>query len=130
MNLSALASIARTAGRLTADAEQNPLRYWKPTQIQKDVLEDTSQIVLFRAGNQIGKTVCGAFDTICRCLGMHPYKPVPPPPIEAWVICHSWEQSRTIMGKFHDLVPKHELHPSVEFARGKGYRGTGAPIVR
>lgn len=130
MNLSDLASIARTAGRLTADAEQNPLKYWKPTQIQKQVLEDRHQIVLFRAGNQIGKTVCGAFDTICRCLGMHPYKPVPPPPIEAWVICHSWEQSRTIMGKFHDLVPKHELHPSVEFARGKGYRGTGAPIVR
>ncbi len=34
------------------------------------------------------------------------------------------------MGKFHALVPKHELHPDVEYVPGKGYRGTGAPVVR
>ena len=125
-----LASIAKSTSKLSTDAEQNPIRYFRPTVIQEQVLQDTNRMVLFRAGNQVGKTACGAYDTICRCLGIHPFKPVTPPPIEVWIICHSWEQSRTIMGKFHELVPKHELHPDVAFVHGKGYRGTGAPIVR
>lgn len=130
MNLSALQSIVRTTALLQQDAELDPLKYFRPTAIQEAVLRDTSRIVLLRGGNQIGKTACGAFETISRCIGSHRYKPVAAPPIEAWIICHSWEQSKTIMGKFHALVPKHELHPDVEYVPGKGYRGTGAPVVR
>ena len=130
MNLSNLRVIAKSTNALSDDATLNPLRWWRPTAVQERVLRDRHKIVMLRGGNQIGKTAVGAYETICVCLGQHPYKPVSPPPVESWVVCHSWEQSRTIMGKFHDLVPKSELHPDVEFVPGKGYRGTGAPVVR
>ena len=93
-------------------------------------MRDRSKIVLLRGGNQIGKTQCGAFDTICRLRGFHPFKPVPLAPVEVWIVVHSWEQSKTIQAKFHEMMPKDLLHPSVEFVPGKGYRGTGAPVIR
>ena len=130
MDLSKLKAIAKGTSQLLEESKINPMTFWRPTKIQEEVLRDKSRLVLLRGGNQIGKTAVGAYETICHCIGAHPHKPVPPPPIEAWVICHSWEQSRTIMGKFHELVPKGELHPDVEFTPGKGYRGTGAPVVR
>jgi len=130
MSLLHLQRIAKQTALLQQDAEDDPLKYWRPTPVQERVLRDESRLVLLRGGNQIGKSATGAFDCICHLLGRHPYKSVPPAPIEAWIICHSWEQSRTIMGKFHELVPKSELHPDVEYVPGKGYRGTGAPIIR
>ena len=130
MDLSKLKAIAKGTSQLLEESKANPMTFWRPTAVQERVLRDTSRLVLLRGGNQIGKTAVGAFETIAHCIGRHPYKKTKPAPIEAWVICHSWEQSRTIMGKFHELVPKSELHPDVEFVPGKGYRGTGAPIVR
>ncbi len=130
MNLSNLRRIARGTSRLATDAESNPLRYFRPTPVQRAFLQDTSKITMLRGGNQIGKTMVGAIECIYRLLGNHPLKRVPPPPIECWIICHSWEQSKIIMAKFHSFVPKNELHPDVEFVAGRGYRGTGAPVVR
>jgi phage terminase large subunit-like protein len=130
MSLSKLKKIANNTNKLLVEHQTNPLRFFSPTEVQEQVLKDSSRLVLLRGGNQIGKTFCGSYETICHVLGYSPFKSVPPAPIEAWVICHSWEQSRTIMAKFHDLVPKNELHPSVEFSPAKGYRGTGAPVVQ
>ena len=66
---------------------------------------------------------------LAHCLNRHPYINTDPPPIEAWLITHSHEQSRTIQQKLYDLIPKYELHESCEFVRGKGFRGM-APVVR
>lgn len=130
MNLSSLRTIAKNTIRLSDEAERDPLRFFRPTAVQLSFLKDTNKIVMLRGGNQIGKTLVGSVETVYRLLGNHPWKRVPPPPIEAWIICHSWEQSKIIMCKFHEYVPKHELHPDVEFVDGKGYRATGAPVVR
>lgn len=78
----------------------------------------------------VGKSICGIVELLGRLLGCHPYLKVPPPPIEAWAVVHSWEQSKTIQQKLHDMTPKDALHPDVQFVRGRGYRGTGAPVVR
>lgn len=129
MNLSNLKKIAKITTELSRDTDENPLKYFRPTPIQQAFLKDEKKIVMLRGGNQIGKTLIGSVETIYRLLGNHPFKQVPPPPIEAWIICHSWEQSKTIMGKFHSLVPKNELHPDVEFVTGKGYRGSGSGTV-
>ena len=125
-----LKTISKSTSLLMEEAKQDPIRFWRPTPVQDRVLRDRSKLVLLRGGNQIGKTQCGAYDTICRLRGFHPFKPVPRAPIEAWIIVHSWEQCKTIMAKFHEMVPKHELHPEVEYNQARGYRGTGAPIVR
>lgn len=129
MNLQSLRTIARETVRLVGDSEQNPLRYFRPTPVQESFLRDDAQCVMLRGGNQIGKTMVGSVEVIYRLLGRHPYKKVPPPPIEAWIVCHSWEQSKTIMCKFHEMMPKNELHPDTGFTTGKGYRGTGSPVV-
>lgn len=125
-----LKQISKSTSLLKEDAEADPIRWWRPTPVQERVLRDRSKIVLLRGGNQIGKTQCGAFDTICRLRGFHPFKPVPLAPVEVWIVVHSWEQSKTIQAKFHEMMPKDLLHPSVEFVPGKGYRGTGAPVIR
>tara|TARA_R100000664_G_C2758080_1_gene146762 strand:+ start:796 stop:2238 length:1443 start_codon:yes stop_codon:yes gene_type:complete len=130
MNLKSLRKIAKTTITLCEDAEQNPLKYFRPTPVQEAFLRDQSRVVMLRGGNQIGKTMSGSVEVIYRLLAKHPFKPVPPPPIEAWIVCHSWEQSKTIMCKFHEMMPKNELHPDIEFVTGKGYRGTGSPVVR
>ncbi len=125
-----LAALHKLAKGLQGVACADPLRFWSPTPVQERYLKDESKIKLLRGGNQIGKSVCGSVEAISYCLGKHPFLNTPPPPVEVWVICHSWEQSRIIQKKIYDLIPPATLHSSVEFSTGKGFRGTGAPVVR
>lgn len=127
MSLSALASAAHVLERR---AYSDPLAYFRPTPPQLRFLQSTSQIRLFRAGNQAGKTWCGLADCIWRCIGRHPFVPsVKPPPIEAWVIVVSWEQSLAIQKKIWQLLPKHEVVEETEYTEGRGFRGK-VPIIR
>lgn len=129
-NIKSLQIINNATSKLHAESIADPLRWWNPTPVQERVLSDSSKMVLLRGGNQIGKTACGAFETICRLMGKHPYKTVSPGPIEAWIIVHSWEQSKTIQAKFWEMMPKNFLHSSVEYNPSRGFRGTGAPVIR
>ena len=110
-------------------AKANPIAYFRPTPPQERFLNDASKIKLLRGGNQCGKTAASCALLVYHCLGIHPVLKTDPPPIEAWLVTHSHEQSRTIQQKLYDLIPKAELHPSCEFVRGKGFRGL-APLVR
>lgn len=93
---------------------QHAFLSWKPTRLQR--------AVLLRAGNQaFGKTTCGLAEVIWRCLGKHPFKEVPEPPIEAWVICASYKQSIAIQEKCWDLLPKHRLAPGTRFSKKNGF---------
>ena len=126
MSLSALASAAHV---LSNRAHMDPLAYYRPTPPQLRFLQSSSQIKLFRAGNQAGKTWCGVADCIWRCLGAHPYTLVKAAPIEAWVVVVSWEQSLSIQQKIWSLLPKDAVEEDCEFTPGKGFRGK-TPIVR
>ena len=126
MTLSDLTSIAI---RMAKDKERNPLKYWRPTPVQEAVLRDNSNVVLFRGGNQVGKTWCGIREVHGRCTWNHPYKSTPKKPLTVWVIVHSWEQSKVIQSKFYELAPKDELHDDTEYITGKGFRGK-YPIVK
>lgn len=118
--------IAETLDR----TRRNPLRYFRPTIPQLAYLSDSSRVKLLRSGNQgVGKTTAQAAETHYRCLGEHPYLQVHRPPIEAWVICYSWEQSIAVQTKLDELAPKDEIHPDCIFTPGKGYKGR-TPIVR
>lgn len=126
MSLAAIASASHVLGRR---AVADPLAYYRPTPPQLRFLQSTSQIKLFRAGNQAGKTWCGVADCIWRCLGAHPYTLVKAAPIEAWVVVVSWEQSLSIQQKIWQLLPKDAIEEDCEFTPGKGFRGK-TPIVR
>jgi len=127
--LHTLQNLAALTVRMAQDKERNPLKYWRPTPIQKSVLQDKSQIVLLRGGNQIGKTMVGCYEVHCRAIGKHPHKRVTTKPVDIWIIVHSWEQSKVIQAKFWELAPKDELHEETEYVTGKGFRGK-YPVVK
>ena len=122
--------MAKQAQILAAEAQKNPLAFFRPTPPQEAWLRDKSKMKLLRGANQVGKTACGSVETVWRVLGCHPYFPTTKPPIEAWIIAHSWEQSKIVQAKLHSYIPPAELHPDMEFVPGRGYRGTGAPCIR
>lgn len=119
----------KTIRRLKARAVQNPLDYFCPTPPQEAWLKDTSKIKLFLGGNQCGKTTTGVVELLHRCLGTHPFIQTDPPPIQAYLITHSHQQSVTIQEKLYNMCPKGALHPTCEFVPGRGFRGVN-PIVR
>ena len=120
--LDALADLARKV-------DARPLHYMRWTPPQVALLSATDPRVLLRTGNQLGKTLCGLAEVIYRCLGSHPYKPVRPAPIEAWVITTSWSQSLAIQGKLWALLPKDQIDPSTEYNEKTGFGGHN-PIVQ
>jgi hypothetical protein len=122
-------SIVKGMKDLKRRAETDPLSWFRPTPPQHKFLSDPSKFKLLLGGNQVGKSICAAYCLVSRCLGRHEYLKTDPPPIEAALICHSAEQSRTMQGKLYDMIPKDELHPECEFIRGKGFRGL-SPVVR
>jgi len=124
-----LSSLATRINTLKSRSIIDPMNYFIPTPPQKKWIDDESKIKLLLGGNQVGKTAAACFLLLAHCLGRHPTIKTDPPPIEAWLITHSHEQSRTIQQKLFDLIPKNELHESCEFVRGKGFRGM-APVVR
>ncbi len=68
-----LLKAARNAHRLGEMAKENPLKFFSPSPPQLKVLQTphSQKIVLFRAGNQLGKTVCGAVEILFYMFGYH-----------------------------------------------------------
>ena len=124
-----LKGFAKNISRLKSRAERDPLSYYCPTPSQYAYLCDPSPVKALIGGNQTGKTVTSCALLLYACLNRHPVLRTDPPPIEAWLVTHSHEQSRTIQQKLHDLTPKDELHPDCVHIRGRGYKGL-APVVR
>ncbi len=123
-----LLKAAKKAHDLKSAAQANPMQFWRPSPPQLQVLQATEPIVLFRAANQLGKTVCGAMETLYMMFGYHPYKKIEGKvPITAWVIVHSWEQSKIVQKKIHDSMPPSEYaSDSPVFQDGRGFRAKNA----
>jgi len=108
---------------------RRPLDYidWLPPQHRW--LSSAAPVKLYRAGNQaLGKTTAGLGEVIYRCLGSHPLIEVPSRPIEAWVICATWQQSLAIQQKLWDLLPKDLIDPRVRFDPKNGFHANN-PLV-
>jgi phage terminase large subunit-like protein len=120
-----LLKAAKAANELKEIADNAPLDFFRPSIPQRQVLEATEPIVLFRAGNQLGKTYVGAAECLFMMKGHSPYKDLShiKPPITVWAIVHSWEQSKIIQQKIHSLIGKNEYaDDSPDFQEGRGYR--------
>lgn len=108
--------------RALALAAQNPLLAYRPGPPHEAFLRDAARFRLLRAPNQSGKTIVGAADLLWRCLGVHPFLSVPPPPLRARVICHSFDQSKVIQEKIAGLMPAGVLAPQTNYSPMLGYR--------
>ena len=120
----------KSVKKLQQRAIEDPVSYFVPTKPQSDFINDKSKIKMLLGGNQIGKSIATCYLLVCHCLQRHPTIKTDPAPIEAWLITHSHEQSRTLQQKLYDMIPKFELHEDCEFVRGKGFRGAFSPVVR
>jgi phage terminase large subunit-like protein len=98
----------------SAHGEDHPLDWvdWTYPQQEFADLVRVSQLALFRAGNQIGKTWIGGGLTIEACLTAR---------IEAWVVCTSWSQAVAIMAKVWHLVPKDRLKKGQRYSARSGF---------
>ena len=120
-----LLQAASKARALKELVDECPLDFFRPSKPQREVLECTHPITLFRAANQLGKTYVGAAECLYMMKGSSPYKDLShiKPPITVWAIVHSWEQSKIIQHKIHSLIGKNEYaDDSPDFQEGRGYR--------
>ena len=116
--------------RLQTRTHRDPLRWiqWTPPQLA--LLQGTGRRVLLRTGNQMGKTWAGLAEVDFRCRGDHPFKAIPPPPVEIWVITTSWSQSLAIQGKLWTLLTKSAIVEETVFDEVRGFRGGVTPVVQ
>ena len=123
-----ICGLAQRMRWLQSKAQEDPIRWYRPTRPQREFILDTSHVKALIGGNQIGKTVSAAYLLASFCLNRQPTIKTAPP-IEALLVTHSHSQSRIIQEKLWNMLPKKELHPSTEFIRGKGFRGV-EPLIR
>lgn len=126
-NIDRIPEIREFAQRLSdlkSRINDSPIDFIRLLPPQEQVARNTSRFRLFRAGSQgIGKTHLGLCEVIWRCRGKHPYQKVPKKAIEAWIMCASWSQCRSVQKKLYNLLPKNELKEGTVFNGVKGFRG-------
>lgn len=96
---------------------------------QVSFLSDDRQRVLWRDGNQMGKSYALAYDVLARCRGSHLFQKVRRPPISVLVVSVSFEQMAPLMEKIWALAPKDELDPRCGYDPGRGITGKPARLV-
>lgn len=92
--LSKLRQAARASRALADKTTADPLTYFDPLPHQLAFLKCRSRKKLLRAGNRLGKTMAGAWETVLYALGQHPYDPGVTLPFQ-WVVCDTRTQSMT-----------------------------------
>ena len=120
---------ARRVADVTGSRRLDFLRY---TPYQQQFLEDSGLIVLFRGGNQVGKTLGIHADLLHACRGTHPFQATPRLPVNIMVLSESWEQmgqAGGFMSKLWELLPKHEIDPKIRFDPGRGITGKPPRVV-
>jgi phage terminase large subunit-like protein len=120
----ALRQLEEELAELNERVEESPLPWmdWTIRQWEFAELVAGNKLALFRAGNQVGKTIIGAALTISRCLGVElATGRKAHVPIEAWVVCTTWSQAVAIMHKVWALAPKGELEPGQICKRRTGF---------
>ncbi len=119
-------SALRIAAERTKANKLAQMRWLPP---QHAFLTDRSRVKMIRTGNQAyGKTTVGLADLIYRCLGHHPFQPVPSAPVECWVICASFKSSVKIQKKLWELLPRDQVVIGTRFDERHGF-GANAPCV-
>ena len=99
-------TITRNVRAIKSRATNNRWHILGTTPPQYAWMRDSSKIKLLLGGNQVGKTMAACAELIHRCLGTHPYIQTDPPPIQAFLITHSHQQSITIQEKLIQHVPQ------------------------
>jgi hypothetical protein len=131
-DLEAMRAVLAGIQAAAEDRARDPVAAMRWLPLQRAFLADTHWAKLIRAGNQtIGKTTLALAEVIGRCRGRHPLGvAVPPPPIQAYIICATWQQSLGIQEKLAALLPWGELDPRTSYTVEQGFAPVKSPAVK
>jgi len=121
IDLEQLTAAVRAMQVLQHRADLDPIAWvqWLPNQDR--FLRSPSRRKLIRQGQQWGGKSWAALAEIdWRCRGVHPHFDTARPPIEAWVVCASWQQSVAVQSKYWEISQEH-LDPACKFDAVNGF---------
>jgi phage terminase large subunit-like protein len=97
---------------------ENPLKYIKQHNKQKEASESSAAIKTLFWGNRVGKTEWGAQEVAQYAVADHPYKALRPP-YEIWCCCPSFDaQEETTQKKLLTYIPPKEIE-HIDYLRGR-----------
>lgn len=108
--------------RAFALALRNPLLQYRPGPAHERFLRDPARFRVLRAPNQTGKTIVGCAELLWAALDRHPHRAPLGRPVRAAVLCHSFEQSKVVQRKLHELTPAGVLSSRTHYDEVLGYR--------
>jgi hypothetical protein len=98
---------------------------------QRDFHSNTERKRAFIAANKIGKSYAGAAEAWFHLLARHPFRDVPPPGSEGWLLCPDLQTGwKTVSKALHMLEPSDVLNPSCKYVDGIGYLYRGRKILK
>jgi len=111
----------------------NPHAFRRYTRPQREFLSCSAPIALYRTGNQAGKTYALIDDAIYVCLGTHPFRETPRPPVELMFVSVSDDQMRQpggLMAKIHEALPRDAIDwERTGWDQARGFTGKPPYIV-
>lgn len=113
-------------------AAHNLLSHRRWTTPQLEYLSELARNVVWRAGNQVGKSEALAADIVWTARGDHPFRevrPNGPGPVEIFVVSYSMSQMRPLMWKIWQLLDKREIDPKLSCTKGGGLKGYKEPHI-
>lgn len=98
---------------------------------QRDFHTSQARKRAFIAANKIGKSFAGAASAWMYITARHPFRDVPPPGSEGWLLCPDLQTGwKTVSKAMHSLEPSGALHPSCHYVDGVGYLYRGRKILK
>ena len=107
---------------------RNPRRSVRLTNAQREWLNVSAPLAVFRGGNQIGESYAQAVDVVDFARGVHPTQSHGVP-VKIAVASKSWKQMVPLLSKVWDLLPRHEIDPNIRFVSGQGIKGYKEPVI-
>lgn len=120
-----------TSLRASADFYRaNPFYAYDPMRGMLGFHRSPSARRLVRAGNQVGKSIAGAYEAWAHLVGRHRWRPGLSPS-SGWAMVADLENVYPVVSaKLRSLEPAHLLDPATRYAEGKGYYTSGRRMVR
>jgi phage terminase large subunit-like protein len=104
-------------------------KWMRLTVPQEAFLRRADPVLLWRGGNQIGKSTALACDVVDFCRGAHLGDQTHPPPVRVMVLGPSWEQMEPLMRRIWEAAPHAELDPRNGYDPGRGITGKPARLL-
>ena len=117
------ADLLRLMDQAIGGAQTTPRPWTRLTAPQREFMSRRDPVLLWRGGNQIGKSTALAVDAIDFARGAHLGDQTHPPPVRVMVMGPSWEQMEPLMRRIWEVCPRDELDPRAGYDPGRGITG-------